>query len=124
MKCNGFNNLSYGKLVEIDIIKISKGDLLVRMFNDNYYRFIKSNIYEHEIVEYPMEEQFDLFKYISIQKTIRFKYDGVLEFLYMYGEYAIIDDWMDKKTSSYNTTRRILCSGSICEENKRVLSVV
>ena len=119
---SSYTNFSYGELLESDIVKISKEDLLQRLFSHNYSR-IKGNIYEHEVVEYPVDEPFDIFKYISMQKPIKFKWDGVFAFRYDVGEYAFINAWMNEKMSSNRRSRRDFYS-SVYEENKRVLNLI
>lgn len=120
----GFTNWSYGKLQENGIIKISKEDLKNRLFSDNYWNQIRPNIYEHEVVEYPSDQPFDLFEYISMQKAITFKWDGVLTFHFDTGEYAIINQWLAQKMSSPTPLSRILPEETIANKNKHVLSMV
>lgn len=143
MQCNGFNsdnyryfyleqskdwasftNLNYGQLQENDIIKVSKEDLKNRLFSSNYWYQIRPKIYKSEVVEYPSDQPFDLFKYISMQQAITFKWDGVLTFNFDRGEYAIINQWLAQKMSSHTPLSRILPEETIADKNKHVLSMV
>lgn len=120
----GFTNWSYGKLQENGIIKISKEDLKNRLFSDNYWNQIRPNIYEHEVVEYPSDQPFDLFEYISMQKAITFKWDEILTFHFDTGEYAIINQWLTQKMSSHTPLSRIFPEETIADKNKHVLNMV
>lgn len=119
---SGYTNFSYGELLENDIVKISKEDLLQKLFSHNYHR-IKENIYEHEVVEYPVNEPFDIFKYISIQKPIKFRWDGVCAFGYDEGEYALINAWMNERMNSNRRSYHDILT-PICEANRRVLNLI
>lgn len=121
---SGFTNFTYGELLENDIIKISKEDLSKKLFNSNYWNRILENINEHNIVEYPINEPFDLYRYINMQKPITFKWDGVLSFCYEVGEYAIINEWLSKKMSSDKPLISIFPEESIYEKNKKTLAMI
>lgn len=121
---SGFTNHTYGKLLGNDIIKISREDLKIRLFNSNYWDRIIQNIYEHYIVEYPINEPFDLYKYISMQNPITFKWDGILNFCYDEGEYAIINEWLGKKMSSNKPLVSMFPGESVCEKNQKILDMI
>lgn len=124
---SGFTNFSYGELKENDIIKLSKRDLAERLFSSNYYNRIIENIYPHNVVEYPLDKPFDLFEYIKMQQPITFKWNGVLSFIYEYGEYAYINSWMNQKMNSSKNSKRISAyrdCGTIKEENERILNLI
>lgn len=97
---SGFTSFTYGELLETDIIKISREDLSKKLFNSNYWNRIIPNTYDHSIVEHIMNEPFGLYKYISMQNHITFKWNGVISFCYEVGEYAIINERLERKMSS------------------------
>lgn len=120
---SGFTNHSYGKLEENEIFKLSKYDLVCRLFSSNYDKLLE-DIHEHKIVEYPTEKPFDLNEYIHMQEPITFKNNGTLGFVYEYGEYIYINRWMSKKMNSTSRTKRLLKEGTIREENLKVINMI
>lgn len=123
---SGITNFSYGELKRNNIFKISKKDLVDRLFNKNWYHLIL-NAYPYEIIEYPTDKPFDIFEYIRMQRPIVFKWDGVFGFSYEKGDYAYFDNWMREKMQSNQKSKRLFGnrdSGSIKEENERILSLI
>lgn len=122
-----YNDIVYSELVSGDIVKISCKELKNNLLNSNFYRQIISVIYPFDVKEYPKDEEFDLFKYISMQENIKYKYNSVINLSYDSGEYAFIDSWMMNKLNSLSKSHRLFLkrnSGSIWEENNRIFNMI
>lgn len=129
MKCNGFDSDNYRYFRNLEdgmIIKYSNEELKSKLFNDNFYLRVVSNIENYQIREYPSDRPFNLLEYIKMQAPLVFKYSYILDLQFEKDEYCLVTNWLsDKLNTDEIIGWRLFSSGqTIREANQSKLEFI